>query len=646
MKNKFDWNGLLRIVLLVGSACVVIAHLFQFSFPSDLWLVAGAAIYVWYRFFTLRQLRFLHKLPVWLFFVILLIAAVLYRYIVGWHEVTGSEFLRAIATWELLAYAAIPAYIASMLSHSGEKEYIESRKQSRWLGVLFGCILITVALAQSVVHLSDRPLQNDEFLQYEAAHGYLQTGDFVHWDYVKNTVQYTVDGTPDRYTRGRLHTWFIAQSFALFGESEMSARLPAVFMYVLFILCGFIFLIRWHGNIPQAFLIMMALVMMDHIILHGRLVRMYSTLLFMTLVTACTWFALYRYSLKHWWSSRRHTLITLAGGAAAIILSLVTIEGVHRLFATFFPALMVFVVIESILSYMRGDRQSTIRTGGWVLAGISGLVGLLIVDQVVPFLQEVSFGIRTEANMQYEVLPFLDTPIPLLAVMLYLVGLVMWFRKDTAHRYVAVISAMLVLIFTYFVTRYNAMRYALFIIPFVTPIVFVPLFALLGRLKPGIERLPAYAAIAAVCIPLSLPGIPESVPFFQQSRADRTVEAGYGHDFAAAYTYIQAHAGEEEPIFVQELRDVYWGYDPERLFIDLGERESLKKQELIDTMLQYDSGWFVWSEGKSHHIRKQVRQFIEEVSVEYSEVDELAHTQMVVYHFTKGRLEEYLSETE
>lgn len=637
---------MLPLILLTVSGIIVLLYLFPFPIQIDIWLLSASCIYIWYRLFRLRSVHtLLEPVAATVVLCVATVSAIFYRLFAPLHN-TASEFIQQLSFIELAICAAFAGYVAAYISTHSPTPTARITKPRRWLAVVGVVVLLAIGSIQVWTGAASRPLQNDEFLQYEAAHGYVQTGAFVLWDYIHDTPQYTESGEPESYTRGRLHTWLIAQSFSLFGESELSGRLPAMLWYLAFILLIYALYIRWQKNSGHAFVVVLAIVLMDHIIFHGRLVRMYSALLCMTVLTAYAWFATYRYSMREWFTTAKTTVILLLSGAVSMLLSIITIEGVHRLFAAFFPAFLFFICVEAVVAATQKKNELLRKIVVWIGAGVAGIIGVLVVNIFVPFLQRVSFGFRSEANMQYEILPFFDFPLPLLVMMLYLFGLVLAYKKGSSYRFVAAISFALVITFTYFVLRYNAIRYALFIIPFVVPIAFIPLLELGKRLQTGAQRILLSLLLIVSTISFVIPGVSGTVPFFTQSRADNTIEAGYGHDFETAYAYIQTHVQKGEPIFVQELRDVYWGYDPERVFIDLGEDESMKKQELIDIMATYESGWFVWSEGKAHHLRPVVREFIEAVSTDYSNIPELDNTQMVVYHFTKESLSDYIAAQE
>ena len=44
--------------------------------------------------------------------------------------------------------------------------------------------------------------------------------------------------------------------------------------------------------------------------------------------------------------------------------------------------------------------------------------------------------------------------------------------------------------------------------------------------------------------------------------------------------------------------------------------------------------WFVWAEGKTHHLRKKVLARIEEISVDLSDVDAVQGTNMRLYYYS------------
>jgi hypothetical protein len=136
----------------------------------------------------------------------------------------------------------------------------------------------------------------------------------------------------------------------------------------------------------------------------------------------------------------------------------------------------------------------------------------------------------------------------------------------------------------------------------------------------------------AVFVPLSWPGIQPNA-IIELSRADRTHRTGFGHDFRAAYTYIKAHRLPEEAVFSVDFRSYYWGADSVTV-IPLGRDGSLSLKEFKVLLREQQSGWVVWSKGKSHHLTKQVRSFIESQMTNVTQrTPELHNTNMLVYYF-------------
>lgn len=97
------------------------------------------------------------------------------------------------------------------------QEQRPSLDSGRTLTVLVVLGIVLLAAGVRLPNLGDFGLRIDEPKHLKTAIGYLRTGDYVKWDFVRG-------GPGDAYSRGFLHTKSIAWSFRLFGESLASAR--------------------------------------------------------------------------------------------------------------------------------------------------------------------------------------------------------------------------------------------------------------------------------------------------------------------------------------------------------------------------------------------------------------------------------------
>lgn len=136
-------------------------------------------------------------------------------------EITNQLWLLGIIVFVFLI-------IKRKLDKNITPNYINTIKVEKNKNIIVLGILVLIFLTVVYTYrLGVENFHNDEHYHVLAAIGYLKTGNFIQWDMVNNVPW-------EEYTRGWPYTWLIAQSFKLFGVSEVSARLVSV-------LCGLIF---------------------------------------------------------------------------------------------------------------------------------------------------------------------------------------------------------------------------------------------------------------------------------------------------------------------------------------------------------------------------------------------------------------------
>ncbi len=344
------------------------------------------------------------------------------------------------------------------------------------------CVLITAILGfgwfQTTQHLSgqDFDLQNDDFLQYGAAVGYLQTGDYVDWNFTTNTIQTDAGGAPVIYDRAWVSTWQIAQSMQLFGQTEFAARLPAIVWFLTFLLIVYITAFAWTRSFVFATLAAVSPIFFDGVVLHARMVRMYSPLL--TIGAGIV--------ISFW-----YTYIAVTQGkiirtifATILTFGLFVLGWLHHeLILILAPGMIVFIAYEwlrygmGVILRKRTGVPST--AAAWKAQVVrTMLLSLLVIAALVlwtlnEYLDSAIFtlghlGVRNLLNMEYEFLAFMDFALPLTVMVLYLVGIgfaLLHPRASVKERYLAVVSLTVILVLLIVVKRYKAYRYIQFLLP-------------------------------------------------------------------------------------------------------------------------------------------------------------------------------------
>jgi 4-amino-4-deoxy-L-arabinose transferase-like glycosyltransferase len=147
--------------------------------------------------------------------------------------------------------------------------------------------LLVFALAVLLFSINlDRPPHPDELHHVLAAEGLLETGQPV-----------IAEG---EYSRGILHTWMVAASYAIFGEGLSSARLPTVMFEALVALILFLW-VRREANILAAWLTAILFVSSPFTVEIAQFSRFYALQNFaFVLGSACVFYALVGISNVAW----------------------------------------------------------------------------------------------------------------------------------------------------------------------------------------------------------------------------------------------------------------------------------------------------------------------------------------------------------
>lgn len=578
---------------------------------------------------------------------LLLLCMIVGRVVYGY---SGIEYIYDISLIEIISAGVLVGMLASLVQRdtkSGKRTGSKPAQKkkgarvqqavqgvqrgqvpwSRWDWVVL-FVLTIVAAMQVFVGIGEKNFQNDQFFHVEAAQGYIETGEPIRWDFTANTIQYTEDGEPRYYKRAFTYTWLVAQSARVFGWSEGAARLPSAIWFILFIVGSYLVIRKWSASTVTAGVLVAAFVSFDYLLLQSRITRMYSMLLTVGLSAIYMWFMVYKRSIE-----KKFDLLFL-GYAAIAILLFINAVFTHFLFFIFGVAFSAFIVYEAARSRFADDTKEQNVQLVWLGAlVIAGLIATVFVWRVWPFIFE-EVGILDSPRLRYELFPFVDMPYQFFGAALYLLGVAWWIRsKELSRRYVAIITACIMLFFVFFVDRYQAMRYILFAIPLYWVVAFITGKELLAA---AIERLAIperYRQAILICalvvflMPIALPiaGIDDTQAFrfIRESRIVDTHAYAHGHDFETAYNFIRERKSDEHVVYAQSFRTYYWQNDPQLTVVDLLEDKELTLSAFIELHEMHGSGWIVWSNGKEHHMKPKVREYIEQHAQDFS-----AHTQL------------------
>lgn len=445
--------------------------------------------------------------------------------------------------------------------------------------------------------------QNDEFFHLEAAQGYLETGEYVLWDF--QTKQPTLE-----YERAWVYTWQVAQSFKLFGVNEFAGRLPSVMWGVL--LLPLLAWLAWRStNSRIVSLFATIMVVFDQsLIWASRTCRMYSMFVFLITLTL----VLVVESLKRkpsWWIF--HPAWTL-GALATFGLSYMTHESALAVGAGG-VGVVLWLTLDSWLR-QSADRKRWLLVLGMLLGLVGILVGVSVWGKSILPVQ--FFTLRSSPNWEYGLYIFNQMRWSFLGWPL--VGVAVWAGiKYKQQGLVALLGTIfpIVLFFIFIGDRYAAKKYILFILPLsLIAVAYGFERSIWVGLPVLVGRLPRWLVILLVCTVFGLIGFVPSWPgvernvFFQRARADERAQNAPIHNFELAYSLVEQELNEEnKTIFIQGNHSYYWTRSDLHL-ISLKTDKKFKKSELEKIFNSTPHGFMLVPKYKLYHLGSEVQRFM------------------------------------
>ncbi|WP_290813149.1 glycosyltransferase family 39 protein [Halovivax sp.] len=497
-------------------------------------------------------------------------------------------------------------------------------------------LALTALTAAAVVvygfRLGAHHLYGDEYQVVAAAGGYVQTGEFVRWDWVGNEPR-------DVYDRAWPHTLLVAVSFQVFGVSEWAARLPSALAGVLTVPLSYYVFRYVTERRAAALLASAALLLYPPVIGLFRWTRMYALvipLVFLLAYLACR--ALTERNRLDLRSDRANRLVEewldfdLRIGLLALpVLYLGYLIHVNVLFVV--AAAYVFVVVQALHTRQRRYATATVlgAAGAVAVAGLVRYAGRLA--ELAQFLS--AFERRNAEYVDFLFQYPVETALGL-AVLVGGLAAVGSVRDETLRSkllfcYVLVAFSFVFAIFV--ADRYPGFRYIVHVVPFAILLVIYGFLAFVEMFDRGAIR---YLLIALLLINLA-------VPFYAGAEDEnyRTLYLEDEQDFETAYGTIEANYDpDEEAIFGQFLRRIYLqNLDEDATVVRMESDRRYAPEEFADDLESHGAGWITWETGKDHHVDPAIREFVDEHFAKHhgAGVDD---TGLEVYSFDEETLED------
>ncbi len=512
----------------------------------------------------------------------------------------------------------------------------------RGQGRLVSVILIAVIFLGSfntLFRLGYQDFKNDEFYFAATAKGFLETGEFQRWVWHQSD-EWNHKKKLRKYSRSWPHTALIAASFAMFGETEWSARLPSALCGILFFILLYVLCLKmWDDRWCSLFILSIG-VFTKPAILFFRLTRMYAPLLLLTFVL---------FYLLFKWLTEPNRIVFGTRRANRIIerhfnfdfrtlIAFCVIFGFTLIIHINVGVLLPFLLLFSIwlLLSERDPRYLLL-----VIFGLLVSVAAVLVSQFTSILaafsnQIVPFSRNNIVYFKY----FATFPAGFafnFIITFFGLGLIFISPSKKRRRLLAALfitAAVCAAFFVWFANRYPAQKYAFHIIMLF--IIFkVGVFYILTTMYPKVLRwilVLGLVAHSAVLFSESFSSIyGDAYRYGRFSKVCEKVKKSYTKNqivvsyYPSLYSYYYRGASGRIPFHSIRGKRKPW---------QIGDKWLRGKRgfyEFLNLLYRYKEGWVAWPNYKTRKILPEVRQYFEK----HFEDKTALGTRSKLYYYTR-----------
>jgi hypothetical protein len=523
------------------------------------------------------------------------------------------------AWWYLLTPLLSVAWLGAARFIPVVRRWGGLRKRDHKIWWIVVAVLLVWGSWIRVAALDSHVLQGDEYFHINTAKGWLETGEFVQWDWLNEEPMW--ERAP--YTRAWPYTLQVAGSIAVFGESEVALRLPAFLWGILFLVLTPLFVHRWTRSSAIAALTTALVAFDGTFVWQATFSRMYSMLFVLTLVVVhCVYRALSGDTKNR---KRRHTQrwawLTLGWVIAAVSYL------IHPVAILLIPASMCAIAVK----YMQHPQHTWLRqamTAAIALTVVGGLVVLLTNPSDLHFVT-----VRAKPQVAYAGYMMLASTLPVVMASLFASSIVSSLRTRSLPIIVVALSLFLPILvyFIFFANRYSAKKYVAFVLVLAYIAIswaWDQLFSRVFKPRPVSVFLSVFCFLW-IAVPFSFPGF--SLAGVKAAPSDRSYVQWSRHDYTTLYSYINATAESGDLLVIQGLKHYYL----ERTDIDyerITTKNALTKKRLQDIRASHEHGFVVLSREKKNLISDAVREQLRS-EFERDNNTELTEANFIVYRW-------------
>jgi len=458
-------------------------------------------------------------------------------------------------------------------------------------------------------NLGTRDFRGDEFQVISAASGYLNTGDFYRWDWVKEQPVCAEKKDECIYDRAYPHTWLIAQSYKIFGISEWSSRIVSVLFALLTVLLSYFFTKFFTGNKTIALFASLTLALYPTYINIGQYTRMYSLLIPLFLILSYLFYKgivgttrLKKGSKKVRRFIEENFNFNYTYLIAALLLLYITYL-IHVNVLIIVPSVLLFIVYMAI----------TKREKKYITTSLLGLLGIIATVNVYIFtdwLHKISgflsfFGRSNVIYLEYLTRFPLPGKAGIVLLIFGAISLVFIKRGKIRDRlmYLYIIVLFSLFFFTYMADRYASFVYISHVTPIAIALVVSFYFLIVGSIRVRIVKLILILFLVGNMGYAFITEFPSLYGYVNKRG-----------NFSVAYqTIVENYDPEREVIFGQFLRRYYLqDIDGGIESISMLKNHRYTYEQFLVDLERYDAGWVTWEKKKSYHLQKEIRNHVTE----------------------------------
>lgn len=353
------------------------------------------------------------------------------------------------------------------------------------------CVLFFLTIVYCY-NLGGNNFHNDEHYHVLAAVGYLKTGCFVQWDMV-NDIPW------EQYDRAWPYTWLVAQSFRIFGISEVSARLVSVICGLIFCTIVYCLVNKITHNVLFSTICTVVLGLNPNLIDDFRMVRMYSLMYVCSLLLLITmWLTLNRenkFKHKNKFTNWIKENFNFHFGFALLSVILMLIN--YLIMPN--PLIMVLgVLMYVIIKYIKLREKKYFHLICLVVFAIALFIGVRVCPDLFPdaistavnafFIHTTGvngYGASIHVEYLWSVISYPGGII--VGLLLFIAGIFTICktpRFSSYKEYILSIVTCTFIFFIFFVHRYFQTRYMLFMLPicfFICVLGYYAIYVMLSR---------------------------------------------------------------------------------------------------------------------------------------------------------------------